>query len=348
MSEKPSLTRSRAVEQVLAQLDGPIEVNELCRQALDIWPSTAKDPLASMRSYVRQDEVGKSLVFVDDKRVLPIRIVMKGVRFRIPLSRQEAKRGMLLVRPAFDYFLRRDVEHESVQLMDAKGQPLPTCLKTIKQQVDSPFGKHTMEYAAFDLGKWFREQGVRRKDCILVTIEDWMEGCFRLEHEPAKRRRAEECKRQDREFADLLFGMLERARREVTYSYVVVPTAYARMSNPRDYPGSHWLEVIGRDPRMRTDGWAIHYSDWRAPLERMLYGDEPVPQVAFSPEQGRRVYSFKTASRRRSGSGRIVEIQGRQTLADLDRILREAFQHDFSDHLGGFWKQSPCPKGHLE
>jgi hypothetical protein len=196
-----------------------------------------------------------------------------------------------------------------------------------------------VEYAAFDLGEWFRVQGVRRKDCILVTIENWMEGCFRLEHEPAKRRRAKECKRQDQEFADLIFAMLEHARNEVIYSYMAVPTAYARMSNPRGYPGSHWVEIVNRDPRMRSDGWAIHYSDWHAPLERMLYEDESIPQVAFSPEQGRQVYRFKAALSHRPGLWRVVEIQGKQTLADFDCILRNAFQHDRSDHLGGFWKR---------
>jgi hypothetical protein len=35
---------------------------------------------------------------------------------------------------------------------------------------------------------------------------------------------------------------------------------------------------------------------------------------------------------------RRVEIQGNQTLAEFDYILRYEFGHDTSDHLGGFWK----------
>ena len=34
----------------------------------------------------------------------------------------------------------------------------------------------------------------------------------------------------------------------------------------------------------------------------------------------------------------MIEVQGKQTLADLDRALRSAFDHDTSDHLSGFWK----------
>ena len=32
-------------------------------------------------------------------------------------------------------------------------------------------------------------------------------------------------------------------------------------------------------------------------------------------------------------------MQGKQTLADLDGILRDAFNHDSSDHMSGFWQR---------
>ena len=46
MSKRPSLTRSQAVEQALAETDGPIAVDELCQRVLAIWPSRAKNPLS--------------------------------------------------------------------------------------------------------------------------------------------------------------------------------------------------------------------------------------------------------------------------------------------------------------
>ena len=42
---------------------------------------------------------------------------------------------------------------------------------------------------------------------------------------------------------------------------------------------------------------------------------------------------------------RRLEIQGDQTLADFDVILRGAFQHDTGDHLGGFWRRVRRGKG---
>ena len=338
MSEKPSLTRSQAVEKVLAQIDGPIAADEVCQRVLAIWPSKAKNPLSEMRSHLRQEHAGRTLVFLDTKTVIPLPIAMRGARFRIPLSRREAERGALIILPAFEFFLRRELAPAAVQLLDQKGQPLPASVITTREQADTPFGKQTIEQAAFDLGDWFRAQHARRDDHILVTIEDWLKGIFRLEHEPASRRRRKEIEGQDRELDDLLFGMLEKSQSEVIYTYVALPTAYARLSAPRGYPGSHWIDVVNRDPRMRYDGWAIHYSDWRSPLDWMLYEEESVPQIAFSPAQGRQVYRFKAALSRRPGLWRTIEIQGEQTLAKFDAILRDAFQHDTFDHLGGFWK----------
>ena len=340
MSKDQQLTRSEAVEQVLALVDGPIAVDELCKRVLTIWPSKAKKPLPAMRNHLRQDHAGKTLVFVDDKTILPLPIAMRGVRFRIPLDRREVNRGMLIIQPAFTIFLRRELEPEAVYLLDQQGRSLPVRVITVREQVDTPFGKQPTRYTAFDLKDWFRTQRIRRNDCLLVTIEDWTEGRFRLEHEPAKRRHKTEIERKDRELADLLFGLLENTRYESIATHIAVPTAYARMPDPHGYPGSHWLEVVQCDERMRTDGWAILYSDWRSPLERMLSEEkESSSKTGFSAAQGRQVYRFKAALWHRSGLWRTIEILGEQTLAEFDAILRSAFEHDSFDHLSGFWKR---------
>ena len=340
MNTKGSLTRREAVEQIVAQIDGPIEINELCRRVLEIYPSGAKDPVSSMRRFIRSEGNGTLLVFTDQETVLPIRVAMKGVRFRISLSRSEVNRGVLLVHPAFDYFLRREVEPASVQLHDSQGRSLPVEATTIPERVTTHFGDdHVVEHEAFDLGQWFTEKEVWRKDDLIVTVEDWVKGRFRLQHEPAKRRRKQKIRRQDQELADVMFDLLEHARDEMLYGSVAVPMAYARLSNPRGYPGSHWIEIIAEDSRMRYDGFAIRYADWRGPLDDILYGEEPVPQKSFSAEQGRQVYRFKASLWHRSGLWRVIEIQGKQTLSELDSILRNAFEHDTFDHMGGFWKR---------
>lgn len=51
----------------------------------------------------------------------------------------------------------------------------------------------------------------------------------------------------------------------------------------------------------------------------------------------RRVYRFKVALKYRRGLWRVIEVEGGQTLGDFDHVIREAFDHDTSDHLSEFY-----------
>jgi hypothetical protein len=55
----------------------------------------------------------------------------------------------------------------------------------------------------------------------------------------------------------------------------------------------------------------------------------------FTREQGQQVYRFKASTRGRKRE-RIIEIQGEQTLADFDDVMRQAFNRDPMDHLSEF------------
>jgi hypothetical protein len=342
MADKQPLSLDKTVEQVLARVHGPMPVDEFATRVLAIYPSRAKNPLVSLRSNLRSEQVGKTLVFLDRQTLVPLRVAMQGVRFRIPLTRQEATQGVLCIEPAFKYFRRQGMTHQDMQLLDADGRPLAARVVTLKQQRTGPLDSFTREGPAFELGDWYRTHRIRHNDSVLVTIEDWERGHFRLEHEPVKRRRQQDIERQNRELANLLFDMLEAARDERLYAHQAIPTAYACLSEAHGYPGDHWIEVIAHDARMRWDGFAIHYSDFHSPFEEMLLSatraEHVLPEEPYSREQARQVYRFTAALQYRPEIWRRLELQGRQTLADFDGILREAFQHDTADHLGGFWK----------
>ena len=111
------------------------------------------------------------------------------------------------------------------------------------------------------------------------------------------------------------------------------------------YPPDHWMTVLENDNRMIADDWSIRYSDGRLSplqeLERELAGEtREISTVPFSKEQGNQVYRFKAALKYSPNIWREVEIQGKQTLADLNHVLVNAFNHDW-DHMGGFWKLVP-------
>src|SRR5574341_291133 len=342
MADKKPPTLSAIIEQVLAQVQGPMPVDEFAQRVLAIYPSKAKNPLTSLRSTLRLEYTGQNLAFLDRHTIVPLRLALQGVRFRIPVTRQEASRGVLCMDPGFHGFRREELAPGDMQLLDAAGHPLATRVVTLKQQGIGLLRLFSNESPAFDLGNWYRTQLVRRHDSVLVTIEDWQRGRFRIEHEPASQRRQPDIERQNQALADLLFDMLEATRDERLYTHRAIPTAYARLAEARGYPGDHWTEVIAHDARMQWDGFAITYGDVRSPFEAMLSlagrAEHVPPQESYTPTQARQVYRFTAVLWERPQLWRRLEIQGGQTLADFDVILRQAFRHDRGDHLGGFWR----------
>lgn len=340
------MSYDEAFEQVLPSLKGPISVDDLVAQILTLRPTTAKRPKVAVRTQLRERRWRGELVLLNSKTILPTRLAMQGVRFAVPLERQEVKRGVLLISFAFSVFLRSKTPPEEAQLEDEAGRPLPVKIVTWEKNVKTFFGPVKREYWAFGLSNWFRAHHIRRGDYVLVTVEDWEQGHFRLEHEKARQRKRhqEEIDAKNQELADLLFDQLEAARDESIRVSEALPTAFARMSDPRGYPGDHWFLVIAADPRMQATGSSIRYADWSSPLDDILkdvYEEEAPPraEVALSPEERRQVYRFKAALKHRKGLWRRIEIQGGQTLGDFDYILRTAFEHDHGDHLSGFWKR---------
>lgn len=338
MNEQKPLTLSKAIEQVLAQVDGRIAVQEFIARVMAIHPSQAKKPQKAVRDHLRWNELGTTLVFLDQQTILPLRIAMKGVRFRVRVTRQQTEKGLLLTKPAFEYFLPEGIQ--DVQLLDENGRPVPTRIVTITQKTQGLLGPSSYDVHALDLGDWFHANHVRRNDSILVTIEDWQAARFRLQHEPARSRREQEIERKNQELAGLLFAMLEASYDERVFAFQAVPTAYAQLADAHGYPGDHWVDVLSHDPRMQWDGVMIYYNDFDSPLDGILFGQGGAsqPEKPYSRAQARQVYGFKAAFKYRPGVWRRIEIQGKDTLVELDDILRCAFQHDPMDHLGGFWK----------
>ena len=337
MTEK-TITFDQAISQVIDQLDRPTPVDEVVQRVLDIWLSQAKNPAKAVRDKIRQ-MYDPTWVWLDPQTLVPLQVSMQGVRFRITPSRSEVERAMVMAMPAFHAFLNDKLSLDAIQLIDASGKPLNAKPTATKEKIRSFFGDRVVDHMGFGLGVWFKRVGFRRGDSILVTIEDWATGRFRFDHEPANKRQRSEIQRKNQELADLLFALLEADQDQEVSDTQTVQTAYARMAEPGGYPGDHWTEVVELDPRMKWVFDSIRYADSKSAIESMFEENKPVAQVPILREQGLRVYRFKAQLKRRAGLWRRIEIQGEQTLADFDRVLRDAFDHDSYDHLGGFWKR---------
>ncbi len=346
MKQDGTITQAEAIHRIVTQMDEPMNLDDFIRRVLEIWPSSGKNPQASVRQTIRDDHLGKDLLFWDENTLITMQLAMAGIRFRIPLTRQEINRGWLFVYPAFEFMKRREITAAEFHLEDVDGHTIPVNPISVKNKVKTIFGVQEYEQTAFDLGWWYEKHKLRRGDSLLTTILNWEMGHFCFQHESFRIRQQHdvEIQQQNQEFADRLFQALENARYEYIWGQVAIPTAYLRLKESNAYPPDHWYEILEKDPRMRWTGTDIRYVDWSSPLENIFSDVSSPPTPSTSPkkhlskEQKNQVYRFKAYLWHRKGLWRQIEIQGEHTLADFDRILRDAFEHDTFDHLSGFWK----------
>jgi len=346
MKQDGTISKTEAICRVVAQMDEPMNLDDCINRVLEIWPSSAKNPQDSVRQTIRDEHLGKNLLFLDEKTLIPMQQAMGGIRFRIPLTRQEINRGWLFIYPAFQYMKQSEVTAEDFHLEDDKRQTIPFNPVAVKNKIKTIFGVQEYEQVAFDLSRWYEKHKLRRGDRLLVTIINWERGHFRLQPESLRTRQQHEAEiqKQNQALADHLFRALENARNEFIWGQVAIPTAYLYLKGANAYPPDHWYDILEKDPRMRWTGTEIVYADGSSPLENM-FSDVSSPTIQStsstkcqSKEQKNQVYRFKASLWHRKGLWRRIEIQGGQTLADFDRALRDAFEHDALDHLSGFWK----------
>jgi hypothetical protein len=352
MKDNQTLTRGEAIHQVATQLEGPISMDEFLDRVLEIKPSTAKNPKSALKQLIQYEHLGIDLLLIDQETLVPMHQAMNGVRFRIPLTRQEIERGWLFIDPAFEFMKPRDLAIEDWYFEEINGQSIPVNLEKFKTKVKTLLGSVEAEKIVIDLGWWYKKHGLRRGDNLLITIIDWSQGNYCLQPESSRIRQQHqgEIQKGNHYLADYLFQELESSRDEFVWGYIAIPTAYYHLKDEVGYPPDHWIDILEKDPRMRWMDAEICYADFISPLEQIFGGGmasawQPTsPTKRLSKEQKTQVYRFKAALWYRKSLWRRIEIQGGQNLADFDRILRDAFDHDVFDHLSGFWKLLPRGK----
>jgi hypothetical protein len=339
------LTLNQAIQIVLADLNKPFTEDELAKRVFEIYPTTAKTAKSSLKNVIHYELDGKTLIRLNKDRLIPMQTFMPGIRFRIPVSGQEVKEGCLPTE-AFEPFLFRHSEKGELQLLDEDGTALPVRIKSVK--VAQPKGLALLIGATtgevFALQDWFKKWKIRSGDSILVTIQDWERHVFTLEHEPAGKRQPAPIQAANREFADVLFSILEESYDDKPVAFQIIPKVYAMLSNPYGYPGDAWTQVIEQDGRMNYNDWMITYAEEISLWDRFVVDDDehlPYIRDTYTPAQSKQVIRLKAEAGFDKKIWRTIEIKSSQTLTDLDHILRAAFQHDTGDHLGGFWKLIP-------
>ena len=339
-------TLKQVVEQVLAEVDGPITVKDLAERVYAIYPTKAKTAMSSFRNCLHYDEQGVNLVYLNRDTILPMRIAMQGVRFRIPIDRHAEKENEIPFL-FFNYFIDRYGKPKNIRFVDTTGNPIAFKIKSVKN-IWEPNSLWRRDFVdVFEFTDLFNKTKPQRGDSLLVTVRDWESHEFLMEHEPKRKRRTQEIQGFNKEFDDILFNMLEESRDGDIFLHQVIPDVFARLSDPQGYPGDNWREIVESDKRVMSDGTILRYPEDFSPFEHlMLPEDEQLPWVkdTYSKKQANDVYRFKVSLGFKSPVWRVIEIKAGQTFADLDVAIRNAFGHDRYDHLGGFWKLIPRGK----
>jgi hypothetical protein len=341
------VTLKQVIEQVLSELNEPIAVMDLADRVYSIYPTRSKTAMSSFRNCLHYDEQGVNLVYLDKFTVLPMRIAIQGVRFRVSIDRHAEKDHEIPVL-FFNYFIDKDAKSDKLHFIDGAGNLIPFKVKSAKNiwETNSLWRMDFVD--SFDFSEWFNRIKPQRGDSLLITVQNWESREFLVEYEPKKQRRSAEVQRYNKEFADILFNMLEESRDGDLFLHQIIPDVFVRLSNPRGYPGDYWGEIIQADQRMVNDGRILKYPEnVISPLDHLfLPDDEQLPWIkdAYTKEQSKNVYRFKVSLGFDSPIWRLIEIKAGQTFADFDVAIREAFGHDRYDHMGGFWKLIPRGK----
>ncbi|HVP21671.1 MAG TPA: hypothetical protein VMS73_07390 [Anaerolineaceae bacterium] len=332
------------LQSLLASLDGPIAVDDLATQILELRPSKAKNPRQATLNAIRQEE-GRQLVFKDKDHILPLRLAFQGARYRLRLTREQVDRAALSFSECFQSYLPSSFEWENLLFIDKEDTSIPFQITEVPRKLPFTLSEED-EYKepVVVFKEWFRSQKMYFKDHILVTVVNWEKGVLRLERERFSDQHPVEIARRNQWMADGLYAMLEASSDENIYDFVALPTLYAQLPEKCGIPPDHWMVIVASDSRMTSDGWRIHYADSGfSPLEKMVMeitGEEPQSQTeSFTKEEGQLVYRLRAHFAHNPSIWREIEILGREDLSELDSILRRAFQHDTSDHLSGFWKK---------
>jgi hypothetical protein len=330
------------IASILQAAVGPLPIRDVADELLAVHPSQAKNPLSAARTHIRQAN-GWQLVFLDKETILPLRLAFQNVRFRLPLDREIVNTGLLDIGNTLPSYLPLRFPLEQVRFVDTDFQPIPAQYKEVTQKRKSLLGEYDYTTQYVHLGNWFRTQKMYAKDHLLFTIVNWQEGILQLEREAYGQIDQSLLAKRNQLLADTFYTLLEDQRDEDMRAYEAVPTVYALLPDKSGYPPYHWMLVLQEDERMTYDSWRIHYSDSGfSPMERLAqkFGGETreTPAPIFTKAQRKQVYRFRASLKYRPNIWREIEVQGEQTLANLDWELRSSFHHDMGDHMGGFWK----------
>ena len=104
------------------------------------------------------------------------------------------------------------------------------------------------EFKGHDFSSFFEENRVKERDSIIVTMRP-KENTYVFEHEPASEERKLVVRHHDREMNELIHDSIKRDKQAMARD--VIFKAYGNFDWPKEYPSSHWMEIVEKDDQLR-------------------------------------------------------------------------------------------------
>ncbi len=227
------------------QFDSPIEERQLLDRVLEQRPSKAKNPYATIRERLRWDGPALGWLRLDRSEVIPMHVVLQGLRFRYIPMMWELEAGVLpLVRLQPFVGLRE----ATPLLQDATGTPLTTA-----ESHTNAYGlrQHSGMTPGFMLTSWYTQTLFIPGDSIVITILATDPLTLQLVHESATDFRTSDVAAQDAALVETLVERVQRSRLPLTPCDELILPVFARASWRTGYPGHPWQQLIARDGRLQ-------------------------------------------------------------------------------------------------
>jgi hypothetical protein len=247
-----------------------VSEREICNRVLAIRPSQAKNPSARIREELHYNGTRIGWVWLGDGTVVPLRVVLTNLRFRLIPSPEEVADGALVrdsLRPFVPFYYD---EYSNFSFEQADGTQLPIKLTSLSRE--GIFGNYSVQ--AIDLQTWMHAVGFAEGDSLLLTITSITPFVLRIEHEPANQFRTADVAAQNAELLEALVARVQANRRSPIFAEQGILPIYATATWRTEYPGSPWRQLVMQDRRLRLiDGDSVADAGFHRPLD-----------LLFSPE----------------------------------------------------------------
>ncbi|MCI0665967.1 MAG: hypothetical protein L0220_33345, partial [Acidobacteria bacterium] len=104
------------------------------------------------------------------------------------------------------------------------------------------------EVKMHDFRGFFEKKQVREGDSLIVMLKPG-EKIYIFDHEPASKIRESLIEERDREISQFIHKEIKRNKRE--YAREIIFRAYGNILWLKEYPSSHWLEIVEKDDELR-------------------------------------------------------------------------------------------------